>query len=75
MTEFIAKIFVAIFGSHSAIATVLISMVPIIELKGAIPVGMSVDFWGNNALTGTEAFLYSLLGSCLVVPIVALICI
>ena len=73
LTEFIAKIFVAIFGSHSAIATILISMVPIVELKGAIPVGMSADFWGNNALGGTEAFLYSLLGSCLVVPILALL--
>ena len=73
MAEIIGSIFSFIFGTHSIIATVLISMVPIIELKGAIPIGMSVDYWGEFALNGTESFLYSLLGSCMVVPIIALI--
>ena len=49
MTEFIGSIFASIFGVHSGIATVIISMFPLIELKGGIPVGMSVDFWGNYA--------------------------
>lgn len=48
-------------------------MFPVIELKGAIPVGMNVEFWGENALDGTRAFLFSLLGSCLIVPILALV--
>lgn len=73
MTEIIGSFFASIFGTHSALATVIISMFPLIELKGGIPVGMSQDFWGNYALNGTEAFLYALLGSCLVVPILALI--
>ena len=73
MTEFLANFFVSIFGSNSIFATTLISMLPIIELKGAIPIGMSVDYWGEFALTNMEAFLFSLLGSCIVVPIVALI--
>ena len=73
MIEFLGGIFSGIFGTHSAIATVIISMFPLIELKGGIPVGMSVDFWGNYALSGTASFLYALLGSCLVVPILALI--
>ena len=73
MIEFLGGIFSGLFGTHSAIATVIISMFPLIELKGGIPVGMSVDFWGNYALSGTEAFLFALLGSCLVVPIIALI--
>ncbi len=73
MAEIIGSIFSFIFGTHSIIATVLISMLPIIELKGAIPIGMSVDYWGEFALNGTEAFLFSLLGSCIVVPIIALI--
>ena len=73
MIEFVGSIFSSIFGTHSAIATVIISMFPLIELKGGIPVGMSVDFWGNYALNGTESFLFALLGSCLVVPILALI--
>lgn len=73
MAEFIGGIFASIFGSHSILATILISMFPIIELKGAIPVGMNDKFWGEYALNGTQAFLFSLLGSCLVVPILALI--
>ncbi len=73
MVEFIGKIFVQIFGSNSALATLIISMFPIVELKGAIPLGVSIDFWGDNALTETQAFIFSLIGSCLVVPIIALV--
>ena len=73
MSELIGSVFSFVFGSHSMIATILISMFPIIELKGAIPIGMSEVYWGEFALNGTEAFLFSLLGSSLVVPIIALI--
>ena len=73
MIEIFATIFTGIFGSYSWLATLIISMFPIIELKGAIPVGMSVEFWGEYALNNTEAFVFSLIGSCLVVPILALV--
>lgn len=73
MVDFLGKIFVSIFGRHSWIATIIISMFPLIELKGGIPVGMSADFWGEYALSGTASFLFAMLGSCLVVPIIALI--
>lgn len=73
MADILGKIFSFVFGNHSMIATVIISMFPIIELKGAIPIGMSVDYFGEYALDGTSAFLLSLLGSSLVVPIIALI--
>ncbi|MBE5758182.1 MAG: hypothetical protein E7345_04615 [Clostridiales bacterium] len=73
MSEILGSFFASIFGSHSILATILIAMFPIIELKGAIPIGMSVDYWGQSALSGTEAFLFSLLGSSIVVPIIALI--
>lgn len=73
MTELIGGLFVSVFGTHSALATFLISMLPLFELKGAIPVGMSQDFWGEYALSGTQSFFVSLMGSCLVVPILALI--
>jgi len=73
LAEFIGGIFSSIFGHHSTLATILISMFPIIELKGAIPIGMSVDYWGSYALSGTHSFLFSLLGSTLIVPIIALI--
>lgn len=73
MVELLGKFFVSIFGTHAGIATVIISMFPLIELKGGIPVGMSSDFWGEYALNGTVSFLLAMLGSCLVVPIVAVI--
>ena len=73
VVEFLGGVFATIFGEHSILATIIISMFPLIELKGGIPVGMSTDFWGVNALNGTQAFLYALLGSCLVVPILALV--
>lgn len=73
MVEFLGRIFAGIFGSHSGIATVIISMFPLIELKGGIPVGMSKDFWGEYALGATESFFLALLGSCIVVPILAII--
>ncbi len=73
MTEFIENIFSSIFGNNVILATILIAVVPIIELKGAIPFSMSSQIWGTNALSLVSAFLYGLLGSCLVVPILALI--
>lgn len=56
ITEWIGELFARIFGGNAALATVLISVVPIIELKGAIPFGMSAEFWGEHALTGPQAF-------------------
>lgn len=63
MSEWIKNLFVAIFGSHSEIATIIISMIPIVELRGAIPFGSAVSFWGENALPIWQSFLYSVLGS------------
>lgn len=68
MTEIIKNIFVSIFGDNGILATILIAMVPIIELRGAIPFATltySMNRW--------EAFAWSLLGSCAIVPIIALI--
>lgn len=73
MTEFIEQVFSTIFGNNVILATILISIVPIIEIKGAIPFGMSVSIWGNVALSSLQALLFSLIGSCLIVPVLALI--
>lgn len=72
MEESLGGILSQIVGNHPIIATILISMFPIIELKGAIPIGMSEVYWGAYALSKTEAFFYALLGSCLIVPLIAL---
>jgi len=72
MTDWISGILVNIFGNNVVLATVLISMVPIFELRGAIPIGVH-ELWGSVALNNWTAFGWSLLGSSLVVPIIALI--
>ena len=66
MSEWVKMLFVKIFGTHSEIATFLISMVPIVELRGAIPFGAAKSMWGENALSLWASFVVSILGSTLV---------
>jgi len=73
VAELLGRFFVSIFGTHSGIATMIISMFPLIELKGGIPIVMSTDFWGEYALRGRVSFGLALLGSCLVCPLIALV--
>ncbi|MCI8555423.1 MAG: small multi-drug export protein [Clostridia bacterium] len=72
MTEAISKLFIDIFGSNTLLATFLIALIPVIELKGAIPFGMSKGFWGEFALSSWEALGIAFLGSTIVIPILAL---
>lgn len=69
MTEFIGEIFSAIFNGNVALATIVVSMIPIMELKGGIPFGMSEAFWGGLALSRWEAFWCAYLG-CTIVSVV-----
>lgn len=73
MTEFLHNLFVTIFNDNVIWATILISMIPVIELRGAIPFATNPGFWGSLALDQWESFGWSLLGSCTVVPVLALI--
>ena len=73
MGEWLNQLFVKIFGSHSGIATFIISMIPIVELRGAIPFGAATSLWGKNALELWESFLISFAGSSLVCVILAFI--
>ena len=73
MTEFLNNLFASVFGDNVILATILIAMVPIIELRGAIPFATNVGFWGINAMNNWTAFAWSLLGSSAIVPVVALI--
>ncbi len=73
MTQAIQEFFKNTFGTNVILATLLIAVLPIIELRGAIPFGMSVKLWGSVALTNWQSYLYSFLGSSLVVPIIALL--
>lgn len=69
MTELIGEIFSKIFNDNVILATVLVSMLPIMELKGGIPFGMSEAFWGVNALSRWKAFWWAYLGCSIVVII------
>lgn len=73
MTETIQELFKNIFGDNVVLATIIISMLPIIELRGGIPFGMSKTFWGSHALTSWKSMWWAFLGSSLVVPILALV--
>ena len=66
MKKWLKNLFVAIFGTNSQLATIIISMIPIIELRGAIPFGSAVSLWGENALPVWQSFLYSVLGCSIV---------
>ena len=46
--------------------TMALSMVPLIESKGAIPLGMSVGMWGDAALSAVSAWLATVLGGVIV---------
>ena len=73
MTEFIQEIVVAIFGDNPILATIFIAMIPIVELRGAIPFGSSKEIWGDNALSVFEASIYSVIGSVVSAVIIILL--
>ena len=73
MTEFLHNIFATVFNDNVILATILISMLPVIELRGAIPFATNPGFWNSLAMNQWTAFGWSLLGSSSIVPIIALI--
>lgn len=73
MSEFIQQIVLKIFGNNPILATIFISMIPIVELRGAIPFGSSKDIWGDNALSIFEASVYSVIGSVISAVIILLL--
>lgn len=73
MTEFLHNLFATVFNDNIILATILIAMLPVIELRGAIPFATNPGFWGDLVMNQWTAFGWSLLGSSLIVPILALI--
>ena len=73
MIEAIKNFILNIFGNNVVLATILIAIIPIIELKGAIPFAMSSAIWKGKELSLGLAFLFGVVGSSLVVPILVLI--
>ncbi|MCL2850744.1 MAG: small multi-drug export protein [Firmicutes bacterium] len=70
--SFIENFFVNIFGGNVAIATVFIAILPVVELRGAIPFGASEKLFGSDALTIWQSFILSVL-SCIFVASILLL--
>lgn len=73
MSAAIQKIVLKIFGNNPILATIFIAMIPIIELRGAIPFGSSKEIWGEKALSIWESALYSVIGSVISAVIIILL--
>ncbi len=71
--SFITEFFARVFDGNVALATIIIAMVPIVELRGAIPFATNSTLWGKLALSNWKALGWSLLGSTIIVPILALV--
>ena len=67
------SILTAIFGSNAILATIFVSLLPLLELKGGITLGIDAEIWGDSALNVWQSFGWALLSSCLVVPVIALV--
>lgn len=63
MTEAIKSFTTKVFGSCPWLGVLLIAMVPIVELRGAIPFALSAVFWGAKVLPWWEAYLLAVVGS------------
>ena len=63
--DFFYDVFVANFQGCVWLACILISMIPLLEAKIAIPFAMNPAFFGENALSGVGAYFCALLGSIL----------
>ena len=73
MSEIVQKIVLAVFGDNPILATIFIAMIPIVELRGAIPFGSSKEIWKDNALSIFEASVYSVIGSVISAVIIILL--
>lgn len=62
MTEAIKDFIVSVFGNNAWLGIIIIAMIPIIELRGAIPFALS-SVWGAGKLSAMEAYFCSVLGA------------
>ena len=62
MTDFIKEFIVDVFGAHAWLGILIIAMIPLIELRGAIPFALGTA-WGTYKLSIGEAYLSSVLGA------------
>ena len=68
MEILIQNFFVEIIGQHPFIATIILSMLPVIELKGALPFGIS-NVW-VTPLTGIQSLMACVIGGMIISAII-----
>ena len=62
MTDAIKEFIVELFGANAWLGIVVIAMIPLIELRGAIPFALG-SAWGIHKLTWYEAYSSSVIGA------------
>ncbi len=62
MAEFIQELIVTIFGNFSWIGIIILAMIPVTELRVALPFAMS-SAWGASKLTWWQAYICAVVGS------------
>lgn len=62
MAEFIQELIVTIFGNFSWIGIIILAMIPVTELRVALPFAMS-SAWGTSKLTWWQAYICAVVGS------------
>ena len=61
--ENIASFFCEIFSSNAWLAVAILSMIPTLETKIALPLGINRAIWGSHALSPISALFFSFIGS------------
>lgn len=61
--ENIASFFSDIFVSNAWLAVLIVAMIPTLESKIALPLGMNYAIWGNGALSPISALIFAFIGS------------
>ena len=61
--ENIASFFSNTFTSNVWLAVLIVSIIPTLETKIAVPLGINVAIWGQNALSPISALFFSFIGS------------
>lgn len=64
MVEFIKDLIVSIFGSNVWLGIIILAMIPITELRTALPFAMS-SIWGSSKLSWWQAYICAVVGSTL----------
>ena len=64
MTDIIKEFIIDVFGNNAWLGILIIAMIPIIELRGAIPFALG-SAWGINKLSWLEAYTSSVIGATL----------